>query len=166
LIEDPQMTQDKDNIISSDNLLTDQQRSTLSALVNMIIPASEDGRMPGADELDLLAYVRDESGALNPGIQQGLNALDQAAMDEFGLDFASLTDTDKQRQVDAIRVNEPEFVQRLLLQTVSAYYQNDRVIIALGLEPRPPFPEGHTVEAGDLSLLDPVRKRSKLYREV
>jgi hypothetical protein len=160
------MTEYQDNIIGSDNLLTDQQRRTLAELVNMMIPASEDGRMPGADELDLLAYVRDESGNLIPGTEQGLTALNLAAMDEFGLDFASLADTDKQRQVDAIKVKEPEFIPRLLLQTVSAYYQNDRVISALGLEPRPPYPEGHTVEAGDLSLLDPVRKRSKLYREI
>ena len=155
-----------DNIIGSDNLLTDQQRRTLSALVNMMIPASEDGRMPGAGELDLLAYVRDETGELIPAIEQGLTVLNQQAIDEFGQDFASLADSDKQQQVDAIRVNQPDFVQSLLLKTVSAYYQNDRVISALGLEPRPPYPEGHEVEAGDLSLLDPVRKRSKLYREI
>jgi len=155
-----------DNIIGSDNLLTDQQRRTLSALINMMIPASEDGRMPGANELDLLAYVRDESGDLNAEIEQGLTALNQQAIDDFGQDFADLADTDKQSQVDAIRVNEPAFVQSLLLNTVVQYYQNDQVVSALGLEPRPPYPEGHEVEPGDLSLLDPVRKRSKLYREV
>jgi hypothetical protein len=159
------MTQDKD-IISTDNLLTDEQRRTLSALVNMMIPASEDGRMPGADELDLVAYVTDESGKLVAGIEAGLNILNQHATDAIGQDFADLSDSDKQQLVDALKLDQPDFVQSLLLQTVVQYYQHDRVVSALGLEPRPPYPEGHTVEPGDLALLDPVRKRSKLYREV
>ena len=155
----------EDNIILTHTALTDEQCRTLSALVNMIIPPSEDGRMPGAAELDLPGYVRDETGDLIPEIKQGLTALDRHASDEFGQDFAALTDSDRQRLVDAIRVTQPDFVQRLLVQTVAHYYQDDRVLSALGLEPRPPYPEGHTVEPGDLSLLDPVRQRSKLYRE-
>jgi hypothetical protein len=46
------------------------------------------------------------------------------------------------------------------------YYRDDRVMRSLGQEPRPPFPEGHVVEQGDWSLLDPVRKRSPMYRVV
>ena len=37
---------------------------------------------------------------------------------------------------------------------------------ALGQEARPPFPKGHTVEQGDWSLLDPVKKRPPFYRRV
>ena len=39
------------------------------------------------------------------------------------------------------------------------------VVEGLGLEDRPPYPKGYEVEAGDLSLLDPVRARPKLYRD-
>ena len=46
------------------------------------------------------------------------------------------------------------------------YYQHPRVVAALGLEHRPPHPKGHEMEASDLTLLDPVRRRGKLYREV
>ena len=46
------------------------------------------------------------------------------------------------------------------------YYRDDRVMRSLGQEPRPPFPRGHVVEQGDWSLLDPVRKRSPMYRVV
>lgn len=165
MTEDHEMTQDKDSIIRTDSVLTDEQRRTLSALVNMMIPASEDGRMPGAAELDLRSYVCDDSGNLIAEIEQGLTVLDRNANDAHGQNFAALKDADRQPLVDAIRVTQPDFVQRLLLQTVASYYQDDRVLSALGLEARPPYPEGHTVEPGDLSLLDPVRKRSKLYRE-
>jgi len=34
------------------------------------------------------------------------------------------------------------------------------------MEPRPPFPKGFTIEEGDWTLLDPVRRRGKLYRDV
>jgi hypothetical protein len=38
-------------------------------------------------------------------------------------------------------------------------------VLSLGLEARPPFPKGHTLEQGDWSLLDPVRSRPKLWRD-
>ena len=46
------------------------------------------------------------------------------------------------------------------------YYRDDRVMLSLGLEPRPPFPKGHVVEQGDWSLLDPVKKRPPFWRKV
>jgi hypothetical protein len=39
------------------------------------------------------------------------------------------------------------------------YYRDDRVMVSLGLEARPPFPKGYVLEQGDWSLLDPVRAR-------
>ena len=37
---------------------------------------------------------------------------------------------------------------------------------SLGLEPRPPYPQGYEVEAGDYdSLLEPVRARGRLWRQ-
>jgi hypothetical protein len=46
------------------------------------------------------------------------------------------------------------------------YYRDDRVMRSLGQEPRAPFPQGHVVEQGDWSLLDPVRMRAPMYRRV
>jgi hypothetical protein len=40
------------------------------------------------------------------------------------------------------------------------------VLEALGIEGRPPHPKGYTIEPTDWSLLDPVRRRSRRYREV
>ena len=37
---------------------------------------------------------------------------------------------------------------------------------ALGLEPRPPHPDGDELAPGDLGLLADVRKSGKLYRDV
>ena len=39
-----------------------------------------------------------------------------------------------------------------------------RVLEGIGVGSGPPFPRGNTLEAGDLSLLDPVIAHSKTYR--
>lgn len=44
-------------------------------------------------------------------------------------------------------------------------YRDDRIMRSLGMEVRPPFPDGYEVEAGDWSLLDPVRRRAPFYRQ-
>ena len=55
------------------------------------------------------------------------------------------------------------YLSQIILQ---CYYRDDRVMRSLDMEVRPPFPKGFEVEQGDWSLLDPVRARPKLYREV
>jgi hypothetical protein len=51
---------------------------------------------------------------------------------------------------------------RVILQ---CYYRDDRVLRSVGLEPRAPFPKGHTIEQGYWSLLDAVRSRPLLWRD-
>ena len=48
---------------------------------------------------------------------------------------------------------------------VGAYYRDDRVLLALKLEARAPFPKGYDLEQGDWSLLDAVRDRPPLWRD-
>ena len=36
---------------------------------------------------------------------------------------------------------------------------------SLDMEPRSPFPDGFEVEQGDWSLLEPVKRRGKVYRD-
>ena len=55
------------------------------------------------------------------------------------------------------------YLTRIILQ---CYYRDDRVVRSLGMEPRPPFPKGFEVEQGVWSLLDPVRARPTLYRDI
>ena len=46
------------------------------------------------------------------------------------------------------------------------YYRDDRVVRSLGMELRPPHPEGYAVDQGDWSVLDQVRKRQPFHRRV
>jgi hypothetical protein len=49
---------------------------------------------------------------------------------------------------------------------LQCYYRDDRVMRALGLEPRAPFPRGHGLEQGEWALLDAVRNRPPMWRDV
>ena len=51
----------------------------------------------------------------------------------------------------------------LLLQS---YYEDHRVQVIYGRRPGVPFPEGYILEQGDWSLLDQVKTKSAIYREV
>ena len=67
--------------------------------------------------------------------------------------------------VSEVDERHPGFVRCLLFHAYSGYYQDSRVAAAIGLAPGPPFPRGYELEAGDLGLLDRVRRRGKLYRD-
>ena len=43
--------------------------------------------------------------------------------------------------------------------------KNEKVLELIGVEERPPFPNGYQIEKGDLSLLEPVFLRGKIYRD-
>ena len=98
-------------------------------------------------------------------MREDLGRLDRLAAEHSGKAFARLTVSDRDRVMDDIRGAEPDFLKDLALATTTCYYQDDRVLLALGMEARPPFPKGYEVVSGDLSLLDPVRKRGKVYRD-
>ena len=49
---------------------------------------------------------------------------------------------------------------------LQCYYRDDRVFRALAIEPRAPYPNGRVLEQGDWSLLDAVRGRARLWRDV
>jgi hypothetical protein len=140
----------------------DQQRA-LASVLDEIIPPSDDGRFPGAGQIGLATYIEEalqKTPELWSMVAQGLSELDTLARDRNAPSFAALSREDKLRLL-----NEWGFVLPLTLHTFTGYYQHPRVVEALGLEARPPHPKGYHVEPNDLTLLDAVRRRPKLYRK-
>ncbi len=161
---------DRNNVIGSDSPVSAAQRATLNAVLNMIVPASDDGRMPNAADVGVLDHIRDAAAGdlsrdLIGTLREELDRLDEQARGQFGSAFASLAQRDRQTLIDRIRSNDPRFMQGLAMVTVTCYYQDDRVLKALGMEARAPYPEGYEVVSGDLSLLEPVVQRGKRYRD-
>ena len=155
-----------DNIIGSDASLNAEQLRTFVTILDMIIPASDDGRFPSAADMDVLSYIVKTEPELLDTIRIELDRLNAVSKDLHGMVFGDAEGTARQGLLDEVRGVEPQFLGGLALQTVTLYYQDDRVMEAIGLEARPPFPGGYEVVAGDLSLLDPVRARGQVYRDV
>jgi hypothetical protein len=153
-------------IIGSDAALDSNQQRTFAAILDMIIPASADGHFPSAAEMDVLGYVVKTDPKLLETVRLELDRLNTMSKNLHGLVFGDAHETVRQELLDEIRGKEPQFLRGLAVQTVTCYYQDDRVMEAIGMEARPPFPKGYEVVAGDLSLLDPVRARGQVYRNV
>jgi len=143
--------------------LSDDLERTLASVLDEIIPPSTDGRLPGAAEIGLARYIEQavpKMPELWLMIVQGLAELDDLAATRHGRRFAELS-----RPERVALLNEQSFVLALSLHAYVGYYQHPRVVEALGLDPRPPHPKGYQMEPNNLTLLDAVRRRPKLYRE-
>jgi len=144
--------------------LTEAQRDTLVAVLDEIIPPSEDGRLPGAGELGLGPKI-EAALAEALDLPKGLEALDEVARRSGAERFAALEGAARTEALTEYAEAAPGFLPGLIFHTYTSYYQHARVVEALGLEARPPHPKGYEMEENDLSLLDPVRARPPLYRK-
>ena len=152
----------KDNNIISENLNEEQER-TLIALLNLIIPPSEDGKMPGAADVGFFTYIDNEN--LFPWIREGLLSIAQESHNKYGQEFSALSGSEQTQLIHRLRRSLFRFFSALTTQVMQCYYQHDHVLEAIGLEARPPFPHGYLLEEGDLTLLEPVYERGKIYRD-
>jgi hypothetical protein len=90
-------------------------------------------------------------------------ALDQLSW-LAGLPLAGLDPARREAVAMELRARGGAAVTTLTCVVLQCYYRDDRVVRSLGLEPRPPHPEGHVLEDGDWSLLDPVRAPAPTWR--
>lgn len=144
------------------SILSPAQRRALRAVAALIIPSDATLGMPGADDARIFADLEGALGRDAPAVQQALTRLDALAQGVF----ADAPAAQQEEAAGRLREGEPALAAVLEAVTAQAYYRDDRVMQAIGMEVRAPFPKGFELQAGDLSLLDPVRARPKVYREV
>ena len=153
------------DVIGSDKPMTAPQRAAIEIVVDMIVPASADGTKPSAAEVGVLDFIAQRQPGDLPGIARDIDRLDAAAREHHGGGFTNIDAASRLALVEAMRADDATFLRNLAMHTVTCYYQDDRVLAAIGLEPRPPFPQGYEVVAGDTDLLEPVRRRGSIVRE-
>jgi hypothetical protein len=146
--------------MSADSPLTPAQKGDLRAIAGVIIPASVEYDVPGADDpliqADIVATLGRDAGRVR-------DALDELAR-LAGMPLADLDPARREAVAMELRATGGAAVATLTRVVLQCYYRDDRVVRSLGLEPRPPYPKGHVLEDGDWSLLDPVRARAPLWR--
>lgn len=142
--------------------LTPAEQRDLRRLAGIMIPASAEYRVPGADDELIFADIVRSLGRDEPDIHKALEMLHAAA----GGAFADLP-ADRAEMVAMAFLNRQDALMATLGRVVLAsYYRDDRVMRAIGREPRAPFPRGHETAQGDWSLLDKVRSRPRMWRDV
>lgn len=146
----------------TDRSLTDTEARDLRLLAGIMIPASSRHDVPGADDALIFADILKSLERDTADSQLALKQLREMS----GGAFADLPP--ERRTEVAMRFKQEGGAPLFALNRVVllCYYRDDRVMRALGQEPRSPFPKGHVVEQGDWSLLDPVRKRAPMWRRL
>ena len=146
--------------MAANNPLTPAQIDDLRAIAGMIVPASAEFDVPGADDpaiqTDILATLGRDAGP----VRTALGQLAELA----GAPLASLDPARQEAVAQELRASGGAAVTTLTRVVLQCYYRDDRVLRSLGLELRPPYPKGYVLEDGDWSLLDPVRARPPSWR--
>jgi hypothetical protein len=146
--------------MSVDSPLTLAQRDDLRAIAGVMIPASAEFDVPGADDPVIQADIVATLGRDTALVREALDQLARLA----GRPLADLDQARRDAVAVELRASGGDAVMTLTRVVLQCYYRDDRVVRSLGLEPRPPYPKGHVLEEGDWSLLDPVRARRQMWR--
>src|ERR1700753_1309937 len=141
--------------------LTPTEREDLRVISAMIIPESTEFSVPGADDSAIQNDIIATLGRDSTLVHAALGHLARLA----GAPLAQLDESRRDAVAKQFRASGGTAAATLVRVVLQCYYRDPRVVRSLGLEPRPPFPKGHTLEQGDWSLLDPVRARPKMWRD-
>jgi hypothetical protein len=145
-----------------DQTLTQAEIADLRCLTGMIVPPSAKYNVPGADDDTIFADIVASLGRDADPVRAALTTLRTLA----GGPLAALDAPRRAQAAAKLRADGGASVGVLTRIVLLCYYRDDRVMVSLGLEARPPFPKGHELEQGDWSLLDPVRARKPFWRPV
>ena len=153
-----------DAVIVSDRGLSGPQRALLRSFAGTVIPPSPEHGIPGADDQAIAADIVASAEGGAGEVAEALAALDALSRSSRGDGFDALEEDARVAVATAFRDSHRALAARLVGVVAQCYYRDERVMASLGMEPRPPYPDGFEVEQGDWSLLDPVRARERLYR--
>jgi hypothetical protein len=140
--------------------LSPRQRDDLRTIAAMIVPASDEYKVPGADDPTIQADILATLGRDTQRVGEALDHLARLA----GTRLAQLDQARRDAVAKEFRTTGGTAAATLIRVVLQCYYRDDRVLRSLGLELRPPFPKGHALEQGDWSLLEPVKARPSMWR--
>jgi hypothetical protein len=142
--------------------LTPAEQRDLRRLTGFMVPASAEYGVPGADDDTIFADIARSLGRDRNHVRSALAMLREIA----GGDFAGLDNVTAESAAMTLLDQGGPVITALGRAVLQCYYRDDRVFRALGLEPRAPYPQGRVLEQGDWSLLDAVRGRPRMWRDV
>lgn len=140
--------------------LSKVQQDDLRTIAALIVPASDEYKVPGADDPAIQADMLKTLGRDTALVTKALDHLARLA----GKPLAALDPAKRDAVIKEFRATGGAAGATLVRVVLQCYYRDDRVLRSLGIELRAPFPKGHVLPDGDWSLLDPVKARPQDLR--
>jgi len=145
-------------------MLNETNRAVLDAILDELIPPSEDGKIPGAGALgvaDFLptaqAYAPDPAGSV------------QTILDAVSDDFVALPRDEKVATLKRVEAAQGQDFETLVRLTYMGYYSRPDTRPYFGVGAHPIHPNGYPVDRESDAMMDeltaPVRARGKAYRD-
>ncbi len=135
----------------------------LTELFDFVIPPGKEGQLPGAGflcKMDILFSSEDLSF-----FTEIVKQLSDDSNSIFGKEFVCLSTDECRDLLRRFQKKSLRSFNELAFKIINYYYTNDRILEAIGIKSRPPFPDGNYVEEGDLLLFEDVYLRGQVYRE-
>ena len=149
---------------------SEDQDRLLSGLLDEIVPASADGRVPAAGARGIADFLVSKASA-DPALAVSLREVlsHAAALAEArGANFDDLDAVGRIAVVEALEQEAADAFTALLWHTYMGYYSRADVRPHFGLSDRPTQPEGYEMPEDDpdelADMLAPVRARGRCYR--
>jgi hypothetical protein len=142
--------------------LTRTELRDLRRLAGIMVPASTEYGVPGADDEAIFADIVCSLGRDRNAVHMALRMLRDVA----GGDFPGLDQAKAEAAAIMLLDRESPVLTALGRAVLQCYYRDDRVLRSLGIEPQAPFPKGRVLEPGDWSLLEAVRSRPRMWRDI
>ena len=147
------------------------EKALLNGLLDEIIPASNDGRIPSAGSLGVEDFITNKAREV-PGLadllKRGLRTA-QALLKPKGDTFEALPPADRLALAKILERREPDFFSALTRYIYMGYYTDPTVPPHFGLSAKPPHPYGYEVpdESPEelTALVEPVKKRGRCYQK-
>ena len=142
------------------------QRQLLDLVLDELIPASSDGRVPGAGAAGVAEFIP-SAGRYAPDPEGAANAV-LAAVSAKAPDFPAMGKGERAAVLRKIESEEGKAFATLVRVVYMGYYSRPDIRPLFGVGAHAVHPDGYPVEPEDDALLaeltQPVRSRGRTYR--
>ena len=152
--------------IKAETIFTPSQRDFLIAILDCIIPFSDD--MPSAGSVGVDSWIETRLSSDSSDRRQfldGLTKLQIFSNNQYASNFEELSDSEKETALLYIESECALFFTFLVRQTFNGYYICPDVQKLLSNHPQAPQPVGYELEAWDLGKLKNVLDRGQKFRQ-
>lgn len=147
---------------TTENALSAAELRDFRHLAGFMVPADDGLGLPGADDEAIFADIIHSLGRDFPAVRAALAELRRIS----GGPFSDLTGPMAEEAATALLRQQGPTIAALGQVVLQCYYRDRRLFRALGREHRPPFPKGHALEQGDFGLLEAVKGRPRMWRDL